>query len=156
MRCTWTAELWLPHPPEVLFRYLTDVRNLDRVTPPWLRVRILTEGPIQMASGTRIDYRLRLHGLPFRWQTEIALWEPPTRFVERQGRGPYRSWDLQHEFVLLDGGTLIRDEMRYEVAGGLLVDRLIVRPNIKGIFAFRAQHLREIFRPTDVLASHRG
>lgn len=144
----WDSELWVPRPAETLFQYLSDAANLDHLTPPWLRVRILTGGPIRMASGTRIDYRLRLYGIPFRWQSEITHWEPPSQFMERQARGPYRSWALRHEFVPRDGGTLIRDQMEYEVPGGPVVDRLIVRPSMERIYAFRARRLQDLFPAT--------
>ena len=126
MAARWASELWVPQPAETLFQYLSDAVNLDHLTPAWLQVRILTGESIRMAPGTRIDYRLRLYGIPFGWQSEITIWEPPARFMERQARGPYRSWALRHEFLPRDSGTLIRDQMEYEVPGGPAVDRLIV------------------------------
>lgn len=55
-----------------------------------------------MAVGTRFEYRLRLKGLPIRWESEITAWEPPDRFIDEQKRGPYHALlvapDLQRIF----------------------------------------------------------
>ena len=95
-----------------------------------------------MRAGTLIDYRLRLHGFPIRWRTEITLWEPPVRFADTQLRGPYRLWEHTHTFVEKDGGTLCRDEVRYAVPGGALIERLFVRRDVEKIFAFRQETMR--------------
>ena len=66
------------------FAFFTDAHNLEAITPPWLRFRILTPRPIPMKEGTLIDYRLSLHYVPFRWHTRIDVWHPGVRFVDRQ------------------------------------------------------------------------
>lgn len=139
------SEIWLPRPVEEVFPFFADAGNLERLTPPWLRFRILTPRPVEMRPGALIDYRLRVHGLPLAWRTRIEAWEPPHRFVDAQLRGPYRLWHHTHTFEPLDGGTLCRDVVRYAVPGGALVDRLLVRRDVERIFAFRRQELNRIF-----------
>jgi ligand-binding SRPBCC domain-containing protein len=51
----------------------------------------------------------------------------------------------EHTFVAQDGGTLCRDDVRYAVLGGALVDRLLVRRDVERIFAWRRQVLAELF-----------
>ena len=143
---TLTTEQRLPRPPAEIFTFFADAGNLDIITPPWLRFEILTPRPIQMRVGARIDYRLRLRGLPLRWQSEITAWQPPHRFVDEQRRGPYRTWIHEHTFSEQDGGTLIGDHVRYVVLGGRLVDRLFVRGDIMKIFAYRQQKLAELLQ----------
>ena len=92
-----------------------------------------------------IDYRLRLWGIPIRWQSEITEWEPPHRFVDEQRRGPYRRWIHEHTFVERDGGTLACDRLQYSVLGGSLADYLFVARDLKRVFAFRQETLRRIF-----------
>jgi ligand-binding SRPBCC domain-containing protein len=144
---TFASELWLPSPRNEVFSFFADASNLERITPPWLKFQILTPGPITMRAGALIDYRLRVHGLPIRWQTEITAWEPPFRFVDEQRRGPYRRWIHTHTFQARDGGTLCTDEVRYAVPGGRLINWLLVRRDVAAIFAYRATVLRAHFGP---------
>ncbi|HSQ59101.1 MAG TPA: SRPBCC family protein [Acidobacteriota bacterium] len=140
-----TSKVWLPRPLEEVFPFFADARNLEELTPPFLRFQVLTPPPIPMASGTRIDYRLRLHGIPIRWQSEITAWEPMRMFVDEQRRGPYRAWIHTHRFAAKDGGTLVEDEVRYDVLGGSLVNALFVRNDVARIFAYREAKLRARF-----------
>lgn len=137
--------IWLTSPIEKVFLFFSDPYNLERLTPPWLRFEVLTPRPIKMGPGTVIDYRLRLHGLPLRWQSEITVWEPPVCFVDEQRRGPYKSWVHEHRFGAQEGGTMVTDVVRYSVGGGSLVQKLLVAPDLRRIFSYRHDRLREIF-----------
>jgi ligand-binding SRPBCC domain-containing protein len=100
-----------------------------------------------MHAGTRIAYTLRIRGLPARWLTEITVWDPPVRFVDEQRKGPYRHWTHEHTFEEKDGGTLMRDVVKYAVPGWVLerfIDRYLVAPDIEKIFAYRGLKIQEI------------
>lgn len=140
-----SSSFWLPRPVEEVFPFFADAHNLEELTPPFLGFQVLTPPPITMAPGIRIDYRLRLHGIPIRWQSEITAWEPMRMFVDEQRRGPYRAWVHTHRFTPRDGGTLVEDEVRYDVPGGALVNALFVRNDVARIFAYREAKLRARF-----------
>ncbi len=142
---TIESEIWLREPLEVVFPFFANAHNLGLLTPPWLRFEVLTPGEISIQPGARIDYRLRLRGLPIRWQSEITVFEPPFRFVDEQRRGPYRRWVHHHEFAERDGSTLTSDRVAYSVWGGALVNRLFVAPDLRRVFAYRRQKLKELF-----------
>ena len=144
------SELWLPRPRDEVFAFFSDARNLDSITPPWVRFRVVTPGPIAMKAGALIDYKLRVRGFPIRWRTKITEWEPPVRFVDEQLRGPYRLWIHEHEFEPRDGGTLVRDRVRYAVAFDLLVHDLFVRHDVARIFAYRTEQLLRRFGASGV------
>ena len=145
MPFTLATEHWLPRQPEEVFDFYADAFNLERLTPPWLRFEVVTPAPITMRSGVEIDYRLRLHGLSLRWRSRITAWDPPHRFVDEQIRGPYRTWVHEHTFTPHEGGALVGDHVQYAMFGGWLADRLLVRRDLRRIFAFRQQRLAEIF-----------
>lgn len=147
---TWRlrSKLWVPHRPDEVFGFFADARNLELLTPPWLSFAILTPGPIAMAVGTVIDYRLQLHGLPMHWRTRIARWEPPHAFADEQLRGPYTLWHHTHTFTPCDGGTVLGDEVVMRPKGGSLAGvlmHLFVRRDVERIFRFRAAVMAERF-----------
>jgi ligand-binding SRPBCC domain-containing protein len=139
------AEMSLPRPLDEVFSFFADARNLERITPPWVMFRLLTPGDIPMRVGALIDYRIRVHGVPLRWQSEITAWEPGRRFVDEQRRGPYRSWIHEHRFSEKDGGTLVEDRVEYAVPGGPIVNKLFVANDVAKIFEYRKRKLEEIF-----------
>jgi ligand-binding SRPBCC domain-containing protein len=140
-----TASQWVPRAPEAVFAYFADAFNLEDITPPWLRFRVLTPPPIKMGSGMEIDYRLRLRGLPLHWRSRISDWKPPFQFVDDQIVGPYRLWRHVHTFEVRDGGTCILDHVAYASAGGRLTNALFLRRDLRAIFTFRQQRLTELF-----------
>ena len=138
-------KLWIPRPLAEVFPFFADAGNLELFTPPWMRFHIVTPRPIAMRVGALIDYRLRVRGLPLRWQSEITAWEPPHRFADVQRRGPYRLWHHEHRFEPRNGGTLCIDHVRYAVPFDFIAQRFIVGPDIARIFAFREEKLRTTF-----------
>jgi len=139
------SDLWLPRQLEEIFVFFADPANLDAITPPWLHFNIVTPLPISMREGTLIDYRLRVHGIPLHWRSKITRWSPPAGFVDEQIRGPYRFWTHEHTFQVQNGGTLVRDYVRYATPLDTLVHRLFVRPDIDKIFKFRTEELQRRF-----------
>jgi len=138
----WKSEQWIPRPPEEVFSFFSDAKNLELITPPWLNFKILDQSSPQIQSGTILNYKLKIHGIPVRWKTEILVWEPPFRFVDVQLKGPYSLWHHTHLFEAKDGGTLMKDIVRYRVPLGMLGRILTgawVRRDIRGIFEHRSQ-----------------
>src|SRR5215218_6248046 len=136
----------LPGEPDEVFRFFADAANLEAITPPWLRFRIVTPRPIAMAPGALIEYRLALHRLPLRWLTRIEVWEPGRRFLDAQIRGPYRVWRHTHTFEPHPDGTLMRDRVEYALPLGPL-GRLalpLVRRDLRRIFDYRAAALHKV------------
>ena len=142
---TFHAELWLPRPRAEVFAFFSDAHNLETITPPWLNFEVLTPAPIAMGVGALVDYRIRIHGVPIRWRTEITGWNPPNQFVDVQRRGPYSLWHHTHTFEERDGGTFCTDDLRYRPRGGALMNWLFVRRDVERIFAFRQERLRTLF-----------
>ena len=129
-------------PLEEVFGFFARAGNLERITPRWLSFGVLGDEPIEMRPGTLIHYRLRLHGVPLRWTSRIEQWEPGRLFVDRQVEGPYRVWHHRHEFSRHDGGTLVRDRVRYALPLGPLGElghALFVHRDLDRIFRYRQE-----------------
>ena len=134
---------WVPRPLDEVFAFFANAANLEALTPPWLHFHILNP-EIVIGEGVRIDYRLKIHGIPLQWQSEICRWNPPFSFVDQQRKGPYRRWVHTHTFAEERGGTRVGDSVEFEVPFGWLVGRFVMR-DVRKIFAFRQQALARIF-----------
>jgi ligand-binding SRPBCC domain-containing protein len=121
------------------FAFFADPWNLEAITPPWLRFRIV-EAPRTLAWGSLLVYRLRLFGVPIRWRTKIVEWRPPSGFTDVQLAGPFRRWEHTHRLRRVAGGTEISDRVVYrlplEPLAGLLAP-VTVRPWLTAIFDYR-------------------
>ena len=138
----------IPRPREAVFAFFADAGNLEEITPPFLRFRILTPAPVEMRTGARIDYALSLFGIPLRWRTRITAWEPAVRFVDEQESGPYAFWHHVHEFESGGASTLVRDVVDYSLPMGplgSLAHALFVERTLGRIFNFRREAIRRRF-----------
>ena len=144
---TLRRELWVPYPLSTVFDFFSRAENLEQITPPWMRFRILTPLPIVMKPGATVAYSLRVRGIPLRWLTEIERWNPPFEFIDVQARGPYRIWRHTHRFSERNGGTLIEDTVAYALPFGLLgrlLHRLQVARDLAQIFDYRARQVQAL------------
>jgi hypothetical protein len=135
----------LARPPEEVFAFFADARNLEPITPGWLHFRIVA-APERLERGSLIRYRLRLFGFPIRWKTEIVDWREPRTFTDVQVRGPYPLWIHTHRFTPVPGGTEVYDAVRYRVPGGPLAGLVgaVVARWLDDVFDFRREHLDEL------------
>lgn len=140
-----TMSSTLPASPLDLFPFFSDASNLGRITPPELGFRILV-APTSMGEGVLIDYRIGLWGIPMRWRTRIAAWNPPHSFADEQLRGPYRTWHHTHEFRPDgQGGTTMTDTVLFRLPfEPLSLPALpLIRMQLSRIFGYRDKAMRE-------------
>jgi len=135
-------------PLNEVFAFFSRAENLQEITPPWLSFNVVRVQPEPVEKGTRIDYRLKVRGLPLRWTSEIVLWEPPHQFVDVQVRGPYLLWHHTHKFVEEGSATRIIDEVLYQLPFGPLGELahwVLVRRDVGKIFDYREAKVRSLF-----------
>jgi uncharacterized protein len=133
-------EQWVPQPKSRTFSFFKEARNLEKITPKFLKFKVLNQSTPEIQSGTKLNYRLSLHGFPVYWQSKITDWKPDNKFSDIQLRGPYNHWYHTHEFEEKNGGTLIKDRVLYKVPFGIpgdLVAAKWIRKDLEKIFNYR-------------------
>ena len=135
-----TRSQYIERPLDAVFAFFAEARNLERITPSWLRFEVQGDDTVPMAVGAQIDYRLHVHGVPIRWTSRIEEWEPGVSFIDRQLRGPYALWHHRHTFIAQGTGTVVGDEVHYAVPLGRLGELahpLFVARDLRRIFDYR-------------------
>ena len=136
---------------DTAWQFFSDPQNLAVITPPEMRFQITGEPPSTIHPGLIITYRLTpLPVLPLRvsWATEIAQVNAPYFFADDQIAGPYALWHHEHHFQEVEGGVLATDQVHWSLPLDPIsapIANLAVVPQLRHIFRFRADKLRELF-----------
>jgi ligand-binding SRPBCC domain-containing protein len=138
----------VPASPSEVFAFFSAAENLALLTPPRTRFRVVRGPGRPLREGDRVEYRLRVFGLPWRWVSHITVWRDEEVFADAQERGPFGSWLHTHWFRAVPGGVEMRDVVEYElplgwlgrVFGGWLVKRELER-----IFDYRGEAIQRQF-----------
>jgi ligand-binding SRPBCC domain-containing protein len=142
------TRVWLARPRPQVFAFFADPGNLARVSPPALRLRLLTPCTT-LHAGAVLDFRAAWLGLlPLRWRTYVREYDPPYRFVDVQVRGPWARWEHRHLFLDEDGGTCVEDRVTYRLPLGPLgrgLHAALVHRQLRQAWAFRQARLVELF-----------
>ncbi|UCC44626.1 MAG: SRPBCC family protein [Candidatus Zixiibacteriota bacterium] len=142
----------IARPIHEVFRLFEKPENLEKLTPGFVGFIMLTPLPVSMRAGTVLDYTIRLLGIPVRWTSLIAEYEPPHRFVDVALRGPYSFWYHTHAFEQQGNGTIMTDEIHYALPLGpigRLAKILWVNRQLNNIFDYRARAIRVLLEGSD-------
>ncbi|HEU4471095.1 MAG TPA: SRPBCC family protein [Flavisolibacter sp.] len=140
----------IPASIEDTWRFFSDPRNLAKITPSFLNLKVTNElfGE-EMYAGQVMTYTVKpLLGIPVSWMTEITHVEAPLRFVDEQRKGPYQLWHHQHHFRSVEGGVEMTDLVHYRLPLGPLsgiAHAMVVKDKLKEIFVFRYHRIIELF-----------
>lgn len=137
---------------EQAWTFLSDPKNLKRITPDYMGFDIISGAERKMFPGQIIQYRLTpILGIPFRWVTEITHVQEGEFFVDEQRFGPYTFWHHKHFIKKTENGVVMEDIVDYKLPLGplgWLAHVLFVRAKVKQIFDYREKALNEIFNST--------
>lgn len=134
----------LPFPINHVFSFFEDPKNLEKLTPHFLKFQTLTPTSVKMHTGAVIDYSLNVWALPIRWTTLITDYNPPYSFIDLQLKGPYSYWHHEHYFEAIGDQTLMKDCVTYALPFGLLgqfFHWLKIRSDLNKIFDYRSTEI---------------
>lgn len=137
----------LPIPIAQAWDFVSDPRNLARITPPEMGFKVTSPLPERMYAGMIVTYRVRpLFKIAVDWVTEITHVDEPHLFVDEQRFGPYRFWHHQHLFREIPGGVAMRDIVHYALPKRVRpMAPFLVSPRLQVIFDHRRRVLEDLF-----------
>ncbi len=165
MRLHFQTDQRIPYPIEQVFAFFANPANLPNLMPAWQHARIeqATYVPpppppqpfpgsevIKAGAGTRLTITIR----PFPFSPIRASWDALIEdfrwlegFCDVQLRGPFKYWRHCHTLEPHRSGTLLHDEVEYELPLGplsLLADKLFVHRQLAATFAHRHRRTLEL------------
>ena len=146
-------ETWVQRPLNETFSFFNTPKNLSKLMPSFMKFTLITPEPIVMKEGAIFDYKIKLFGMPMRWQSYISYYNPPYQFVDIQLKGPHDYWHHEHSFSEQNGGTMITDRVSYRMplgSLGSLADKIIVSKINQRLFKHRDAFIKDHFQDTQL------
>ncbi len=147
------AKQALPISKQEAWNFLSDPKNLKVITPEHMGFNILAGVERPMHQGQVIQYKVSpFPGFTTKWVSEITHVKEEEYFVDVQLFGPYALWHHKHFINEIDGGVEMEDIIDYKIPLGILgqiAHPIIVKKQLKNIFAFREARLHELFGKID-------
>ena len=164
------TEQWVAFPLGELFLFFANPRNLPRIMPPALDMKIdslklvAPIPPLGSAAdlsslagvGSRIATSFRpVPFLPLRaaWTSLIVEFAWNHYFVDVQEKGPFKSFRHKHELLeqIKNGidGTVVRDSVDYDAGFGpigAIARSLFVSRQLTSMFSHRQRILNDLLR----------
>ena len=100
----------------------------------------ITSGRIGL--GETVTWCARHFGIWWTMTSQITALDEPTRFVDQQVRGPFKTFIHEHRFEQLAHGARMTDTITVaSPAFGSLAERLVLVPYLRRLIARRNAHL---------------
>ena len=131
------------------FEWFEHEGSFRRLMPPW-EVAEEVRADDSLEVGSQRVFRFPAPGAPFlkmTWVAEHTAYDPPHHFSDTMVKGPFWSWNHDHNLVESGGKTTVRDEVTYQVPFGPLgnlADRILAGMLVRGRISkmFKARELR--------------
>ena len=129
--------------------FLSNPKNLKRITPDYIGFKIINGTADKMYAGQIIQYMVTpVMGIPTKWVTEITHVDDGNYFVDEQRFGPYSLWHHKHFIKAIKNGVEMKDIIDYKIPLGIIgriAQPILVAPKLKEIFEYRKNALIELF-----------
>lgn len=135
----------IPAPPEAVFAFHERPDALERLMTPWEPATVV-QPPASLLPGSRAVVQLRIGPLKVVWEALHTRYEKGVLFQDRMVRGPFKSWEHTH-LMRPDGagGTILRDEISYELPLLLLPGLPFVLRRLRRMFRYRHEVTKAAF-----------
>jgi len=100
-----------------------------------------------IGEGESVTWRGRHFGLMLQHTSKITQYEPPSFFQDVMTAGLFKSFEHDHRFQEQDGGTVMREEVRFSAPFGvlgLMVERLVLRTYLNRFLLERNKFVKQV------------
>ena len=133
-------------PRSVLFDLELDMDAHARSLAGSGEAAVTSSGSRHLAPGDEVTFTARHLGVRWRMTARVVEHRRPTRFVDEQVRGPFRSMRHEHDFTMVDAeSTVMRDRMSIVLplgVAGRLVARFVVGPYLARLLRTRGRAIK--------------
>lgn len=99
----------------------------------------------RIGFGEHVTWRATHFGIPFKMTSAVTELARPTRFVDEQQRGPFRSFRHEHRFEQRAGRTVMVDRIEFQAplgAVGQVVERIVLGRYLRHLIEVRNSFLK--------------
>ena len=141
---------------ESTFAWFEHEGSFRRLMPPW-EVAEEVRADDSLEVGSQRVFRFPMGPVKMTWVAEHTAYDPPNFFADKMVKGPFWSWNHEHNLSQSGGVTKVVDDVSYQVPFGPLgnlVDKILggmlVRGRISRMFTARELRLkRDLKRHSD-------
>ncbi len=138
---TFTYRSKLPVSAEVVYRFHARPGTLERLTPPWEKVQVVSSTGSIERPGSQVTLRVRVGPFSQNWVAEHVAVEPNRMFKDVMRSGPFPKWEHTHRFIPeTEHSSWLEDTVEYEFPLGWLgklFARAYTRSRLQRLFEYR-------------------
>lgn len=128
------------HVDEV-WNFYTDIKHLEIVTPPNLKLKIIETSDEQIVKGLQMTISGRLALYNSKWYSKISMVDVSKyEYIDEMVKGPFKKWKHVHLFSEIGKNqTVVTDKIEFELPFFFLGKLMegYVENSLKKIFEYR-------------------
>ncbi|MCP4673903.1 MAG: TIGR01777 family protein [Desulfobacula sp.] len=108
-------------PVETLFAWHGKKGAIERLTPPWAPLKMISRNMEGIKKGVKVTFRLKLFNIPMIWKSEHIEYKEDKIFKDRQTKGPFAKWEHTHRFIPEGAASsTMEDKVEFKLPFGVL------------------------------------
>jgi ligand-binding SRPBCC domain-containing protein len=141
---TYTTEIQTT--PQKLFEFHSDTNNLPKITPPWIKVKIL-ELKLPLQEKSKIKLKITQYFITQIWYMQIDRMQSPHTICDVALQSPFKSFYHHRKFEKIDEMTSrLTDTITLELPLYPLsrVALPFIRRDMDRMFGYRHERMKEL------------
>ncbi len=141
----YTKKTLIDVPVETLFAWHEQPGAIERLTPPWAPMEVLSRQGDGVKKGVKVSFRLKILNIPRVWNAEHVAYEKNAMFRDVQTKGPFTQWIHTHRFIPNDDrSSFMEDHVEFKLPMGILSRPFYgyARREFNRMFTYRHQVLK--------------